>query len=282
MARRGTCTITSEKKTPKVQEVVGRFVEIGNEIDSGFKESPISFSERTTSVKERIAEMAQSAAQGIAKVPERASKAATSVGEGVGKAARTTKDGVTRAARSVSQGINAKVVEPVSKAATSVGDGIGKAARTTKDGITKASRSAARGIAQVPVRASKAATSVGDGIGKAARTTKDGVTKASRSAARGIAQVPEHVTEALQKTLFPSSVGKGVLHSTKELSATHLKYSPLHGLESNAVKLVSVTKKDYDSSINERSDVGGGTASKHTQRLSAQQERASKKVGHAK
>ncbi|EOA62988.1 hypothetical protein [Anaplasma phagocytophilum] len=281
MARRGTCTITSGKKTPKVQEeVVGRF-NIGHEVDREFKEKPISFSERTTSVRARIAKMAQSAAQGIAKVPERASKAATSVGDGIGKAARTTKDGVTRAARSVSQGINAKVVEPVSKVATSVGDGIGRAARATKDGVTKASRSAGKGIAKVPARASKAATSVGDGIGKAARATKDGVTKASRSAGRGIAKVPEHVTEAVQKTLFPSSAGTGVLHTTKELSATHLKYSPLHGLESNAVKLVSVTKKGAESLSNELSATGN-TASRHTQRLSAQQESASKKVGRAK
>lgn len=200
MARRGTCTITSGKKTPKVQEeVVGRF-NIGHEVDREFKEKPISFSERTTSVRARIAKMAQSAAQGVAKVPE---------------------------------------------------------------------------------RASKAATSVGDGIGKAARATKDGVTKASRSAGRGIAKVPEHVTEAVQKTLFPSSVGTGVLHTTKELSATHLKYSPLHGLESNAVKLVSVTKKGAESLSNELYATGN-TASRHTQRLSAQQESASKKVGRAK
>ncbi|WP_196763846.1 hypothetical protein, partial [Anaplasma phagocytophilum] len=233
MARKGTCTINSGKKTQKVQEVVGSFVETRNEIDSGFKEKPISFPEPKPSVKESIAKMAQSAAKGIAKVPGH-----------------------------------------ISKAATSVGEGVRKAAKTSKDGVTKASRSAGRGI-------SKAATSVGEGVRKAAQTSKDGVTKASRSAGRGIAKVPEHVTEAVQKTLFPSTVGKGVLHSTKELSATHLKYSPLHGLESNAVQLVSMTRQDTEGLSNELSATGS-TANRHTRRLSAEQESASKQVGRAK
>ncbi|QLL66444.1 hypothetical protein O998_00830 [Anaplasma phagocytophilum str. Norway variant1] len=240
MARKGTCTINSGKKTQKVQEVVGSFVETRNEIDSGFKEKPIQFPEPKTSVKESIAKMAQSAAQGIAKVPGH-----------------------------------------ISKAATSVGEGVRKAAKTSKDGVTKASRSAGRGIAKIPGHISKAATSVGEGVRKAAKTSKDGVTKASRSTGRSIAKVPEHVTEAVQKTLFPSTVGKGVLHSTKELSATHLKYSPLHGLESNAVQLVSMTRQDTEGLSNELSATGS-TANRHTRRLSAEQESASKQVGRAK